>query len=67
MLEAVTPAEIQALIKVLLKHAKSGDVLTIEEVLDRTLGKAEGLDLLAKVEELDAAVVQGRDGAAKPQ
>jgi len=52
MLEAVTPAEMQALIKVLLKHAKSGDVLTIEEVLDSTLGKAEGLDLLAKVEEL---------------
>ena len=52
MLDAVTPAEIQALIKVLLKHAKSGDVLTIEEVLDSTLGKAEGLDLLAKVEEL---------------
>ena len=52
MLEAVTPAEIQALIKVLLKHAKSGDVLTIEEVLDSTLRKAEGLDLLAKVEEL---------------
>ena len=27
-------------------------MLTIEEVFDRTLGKAEGLDLLAKVEEL---------------
>jgi len=67
MLESVTPAEIQALMKVLLKQAKSGDVRAIKEILDRTLGKAEGLDLLAKVEELEAAVVQGRDGAAKPQ
>lgn len=56
MLDAVTPAEIKALMKVLMTQAKGGDVRAIREIFDRTLGKAEGLDLLAKVAELEAAI-----------
>ena len=45
LMEAVTPEDVQAVVKALLAKAKKGDAAAAREVLDRCLGKAKVLDL----------------------
>ena len=40
LIEAVTPADVRAVVKALVRKAKRGDVIAIRELLDRTIGKA---------------------------
>lgn len=39
MFDAVTDADLKAIVKVLVQQAKAGDVVSAKEVLDRLLGK----------------------------
>jgi len=40
MLETITEADIKAVVKILIKSARSGESWAIRELLDRTIGKA---------------------------
>ena len=40
LLSAVTPEDIEAIARVLVKKAKGGDVVAVKELLDRCIGKA---------------------------
>jgi hypothetical protein len=51
--EAVTPDDLRAIVKKLVKHAKAGDVTAAREVLNRLLGKPEPVDLLERIEALE--------------
>ncbi|MFN0012096.1 MAG: hypothetical protein ACKVS8_10685 [Phycisphaerales bacterium] len=53
MLGAVEAGDVADVVKALVALAKGGNVAAAREVLDRTLGKAEALDLLARLEALE--------------
>ena len=53
MLNAVTEAELTAVIKKLVDLAKSGNVPAAKEVLDRCLGRPVEADLLERLDELE--------------
>lgn len=54
LIDAVSPADIAAIVGKLVERAKSGDVRAIREVLDRTLGKPVEADLIERLEHLEA-------------
>ncbi len=54
MMEAVSPADLRAVVSKLLELAKGGNVTAIREVLERTLGKPVEADLLERMERLEA-------------
>jgi hypothetical protein len=56
--KAIKPAEIKAVYRKLLEMAMAGDVPAARLLLDRLLGPAVEVDLLERVEQLEAA----RDG-----
>jgi len=56
LLAAVSKADIEAIVASLVKEAKAGNVAAAREVLDRCLGKPVEIDLLVRLEELEAAV-----------
>jgi len=56
LLQAVTPADIKAVVKVLLSQAKAGDIVACRELLDRTLGKSIEADLLDKIQEIERCI-----------
>ena len=53
LLNAVSPEDLEAIIQALVQKARQGDVYAAREVLDRTLGKAESLDLSHRIEALE--------------
>lgn len=54
LLRAITPEDIRAIFKSMLRAAIEGDTVAAREILDRTIGKAgDGADLLARIEELE--------------
>jgi hypothetical protein len=53
MLGAVTPDDIHDVLRALVRLAKSGHVPAAREVLDRVLGRGDGLDLLARIQALE--------------
>ena len=55
-LAAVKPSELRAVIRKLLELALAGDVAAAREVLQRTLGPPLEVDILARIEELEAVV-----------
>lgn len=53
MLEAVTPEDMTAIIRKLVELAREGDVQAAKEVLSRTLGKPQEIDLVERLEALE--------------
>ena len=53
LLSAITPADVRAIIKKLVKQARSGDLAAAKEVFDRAVGRPVELDFLEKLENLE--------------
>ncbi len=53
LLDAVTPADMQAIAHKLIDLAKEGDVPAIREIFTRTLGKPIEADLIERIERLE--------------
>lgn len=53
LLGAVKPADLQEVMAALLKQAKSGDVASIKELLQRLLGPPVETDLIERIESLE--------------
>ena len=58
LLDAVTPAEMTAIVAKLVADAKAGSVASAREVLERTLGKPQETDLLERMERLEQLLAQ---------
>jgi hypothetical protein len=54
LLEAVTPADMKAIVAKLVRKAKSGDIRAAREIIERTLGKPIEFDLLERLACLEA-------------
>jgi hypothetical protein len=63
MFRAVTTADLREIVKKLVDLAKCGDVAAAREVLQRCLGPAESVDILERLNKLEAAlqVTAGND------
>jgi hypothetical protein len=57
---SVSPSDLQAIVGKLIGLAKAGDVQAAKVVLDRVLGPPVELDLLERLEKLEAAIA-GRE------
>jgi len=53
LLEAVTPADVRAVVRTLVAQAKSGDVMAAKVLLERVFGPACALDYEARLVELE--------------
>ena len=54
MFRAVTATDLKAIVRQLVSMALAGDVAAAREVLQRCLGPAESLDILARIEALES-------------
>jgi hypothetical protein len=55
---AVTPSDLRDVLAGLLTQAKAGDVASIKELLQRLLGPRESIDLLERLDALEAKLDQ---------
>jgi len=53
LLCAITPNDVQAIIKKLIKQARAGDLAAAKEVFDRAVGRPQELDFIEKLENLE--------------
>jgi hypothetical protein len=60
LVNAITPADIQAVIKRLLQQAKDGDVASAKIIFDRAVGPAAALDQDLRLTELEDRVLSLR-------
>jgi hypothetical protein len=58
LLKTIEPEDIIAIVKILIKKAKAGNILCIKEVLDRSLGKPIETDLLQRLEDLEDLIAE---------
>lgn len=58
LLAAVTEDDLKAVIRVLLEKARAGDTTAAKEVLDRTIGRPAPIDVLSRLDELEARVAE---------
>jgi hypothetical protein len=58
LFSAVSPADLRDVITALLTRAKSGDVASAKEVLQRLLGPPEAIDFLERLDALEAKIEQ---------
>jgi hypothetical protein len=65
--EAVTPADMEAVVKKLVIQAKAGDVASIKELLQRLLGPAEAIDLNDRLAAMEAQIEQLVENDSKPR
>lgn len=63
LLRSVTADDIETVVRALIERARSGDVAAARELLDRCLGKGEGVDLLVRLEAVED--VQAATGATR--
>lgn len=54
ILAAVTPEDIDAIIRALVHRAKGGDMAAAKEVLDRAIGKPTDAGIAERLDELEA-------------
>jgi hypothetical protein len=54
LMRAVTEADMTAIIKAMIEKAKAGDAVAARLLLDRTLGPTEAVDVLARLEAIEA-------------
>jgi hypothetical protein len=64
IMAAVTPEDIDAIIRALVHRAKGGDMAAIREVLDRAIGRPSDADLAERLDALERAAEQLREGGA---
>ena len=53
LMDAVSVSDIGDIARELVSKAKSGDIVAARVLLERLLGKAEALDILARIESLE--------------
>jgi hypothetical protein len=58
LFKAVTPDDLRDVIHALLTAAKGGDVSAAKELMQRLLGPPEAIDLLERMEALEAKIEQ---------
>lgn len=58
LLNAVTPADMRAIIAKLIREAKRGSIPAAREIIERTLGKPVEPDLLERIERLERQLSQ---------
>lgn len=56
MLKAITQEDMRAIVKKLVELAKDGHIQAAMEILERCLGKAEAVDVLERIEQLEALI-----------
>jgi len=56
LLGAVSEDDVAAVVAALIDKAKAGDVAAVRELFSRTLGPAEALDVLQRLEAVEGAV-----------
>lgn len=61
ILAAVTPEDIDAIIRALVHRAKGGDMAAIRELLDRAIGKPTDADLAERLDALERAAAELRN------
>lgn len=59
LIEAVSPADMRAIVAALIEKAKTGDVIAARVLFDRVLGKPLEHDILERVERLEEALAKG--------
>ena len=59
-MRSVTPQDIREVVEALVREAKSGNVAAMREFFNRCLGQAEAVDVIERLEELEALL----DGAS---
>ncbi len=64
MLEAVSDDDMTAIIRKLVELAREGDVQAAKEVLMRTLGKPQEIDLVERLEALEGLLAAVRSHAS---
>lgn len=63
ILAAVTPEDIDGIIRALVHRAKGGDMAAIRELLDRAIGRPTDADLAERIERLERAAEELRRDA----
>jgi hypothetical protein len=53
LLNALTPADVEAIIKAMIAKAKKGQLGYIKELFDRSIGKSSEADVLLRIEALE--------------
>lgn len=64
ILAAVTPDDIEAIVRALVHRAKGGDLGAARELLDRAIGKATDADLAERIDALERMAEQLREGVS---
>ena len=62
VLDALSPEDIQRVIKALVKEAEKGSIPACRELLDRTLGKPVETDLIDRIEQLEKLLSERVEG-----
>ena len=60
LIDSVSPDDLAAVIRRLLREAKSGDVSAAKILFDRLLGPIQAVDLLERIERLETLVLSQR-------
>ena len=66
LFKAVTPADLREVIAALLTSAKGGDVQVARELLQRLLGPPEAIDLLQRLDSLEAMIARLVENKGQP-
>src|SRR5689334_5353886 len=56
MMEAVSRADVRAIMAALVEAAKAGDTIAAREILNRTIGTPGQADLLQRIEALETSI-----------
>lgn len=60
LLDTVTAEDVAEVVRALVAQAKNGDVVAAREVLDRTIGKALELDVIARLDDLEGVLAEAK-------
>jgi len=64
ILAAVTPEDIDAIVRAMIQRAKGGDLGATKELLDRVIGKPADADLAERLDALEITAAELREGKA---
>ena len=64
ILAAVTPEDIDAIVRAMIQRAKGGDLGATKELLDRVIGKPADADLAERLDALERTAAELREGKA---
>ena len=66
LFKSVSPQDLREVVAALLKQAKAGDVASIKELLQRLLGPPEAIDLVERLDALEAKIEQMNENRGQP-